>query len=34
VKIGGLKVDVVESEHEGKRDEEFSGLHAVFQTEA
>jgi len=29
-----LKIDVVESEQEGKRDEEFSGLDAVFHTEA
>jgi hypothetical protein len=29
-----LKIDVVESEEEGKRDEEFSGLDAVFHTEA
>ena len=29
-----MKIDVVESEEEGKRDEEFSGLDAVFHTEA
>jgi len=29
-----LKIDVVESEDEGKRDEEFSGLDAVFHTVA
>jgi hypothetical protein len=29
-----LKINVVESEHEGKGDEEFSGLDAVFHTEA
>ena len=32
--MAGLKIDVVESEEEGKRDGEFSGLEAIFHTEA